>query len=58
MRIDGVLHHKEAVAIHEIGIKMGLNPKAMDVVLDLMNKSPFAIIDPTILFSAFESQHN
>jgi len=58
MRVDGVLHQKEAIAIHEIGIKMGLNPKAMDVVLDLMNKSAFTVIDPETLFSVFESQHN
>mgnify|MGYP000350130387 CR=1 FL=1 len=58
MHIDGILHKKETISIHEIGIKMGLNPKSMDIVLNLMKQSNNCIIGPKVLFSAFESQHN
>ena len=58
MRVDGVLHEKEAISIHEIGLKMGLNPKSMDIILNLMDQSPNSIIEPKILFQVFENQHN
>jgi hypothetical protein len=35
MCVDGVLRTREMGAIHGIGLKMGLNPKAMDFILDL-----------------------
>src|SRR6476660_8266143 len=36
MHCDGVLHEREKIAIHEIGINMGLNPFAMKRVLKAM----------------------
>lgn len=58
MYCDGILHEKEAKAIQQIAIEMGLNPNATKRVLDFMEKAPNAIIDPTILLKVFQEQHN
>jgi uncharacterized tellurite resistance protein B-like protein len=58
MYCDGVLHKKEAVAIQQIAIEMGLNPIATKRILKLMNEAPNAIIDGEILLNIFQEQHN
>jgi hypothetical protein len=58
MYCDGVLHDREKIAIHEIGINMGLNPNAMKRVLHLMEKSPNQMVDGEILLGAFHEQLN
>ena len=58
MHIDGVLHDREQVAIHQIGINMGLNPSATKRVLKAMEEAPNAIIDPDLLYSVFREQLN
>ncbi|TPG41577.1 excinuclease ABC subunit B [Flavobacterium pectinovorum] len=58
MYCDGVLHEKEATAIQQIAIEMGLNPSAVKRVLDLMKKAPNAMIDPKVLLRVFQEQHN
>jgi uncharacterized tellurite resistance protein B-like protein len=58
MYCDGILHEKEAKAIQQISIEMGLNPIATRRVLDLMKKAPNAIIDPKLLLKVFQEQHN
>ncbi|WP_456314149.1 hypothetical protein [Pseudomonas shirazensis] len=58
MHCDGVLHEKEATAIQQITIEMGLNPAATKRILDLMKKAPNAIIDPKVLLKVFQEQHN
>lgn len=58
MHIDGVLHEKEDNSLHEIGIKMGLNPQAMNTVLKLMKKNKNCILDAKVLFKTFDAQHN
>lgn len=58
MHTDGVLHEKENKTIHELGINMGLNPAAMDRVLDLMKASPTGMIEPDAILSAFKEQYN
>jgi len=58
MHCDGILHEKEAKAIQQIAIDMGLNPSAVKRVLDLMKKAPNAIIDPKLLLRVFQEQHN
>ncbi len=45
MHADGILHKKEAIAIQQIAIDMGLNPIATKRILKLMNEAPNAIID-------------
>lgn len=58
MHCDGVLHEKEATAIQQIAIEMGLNPGAVKRVLNLMKKAPNAMIDPKVLLKVFQEQHN
>ncbi|MEN2400915.1 excinuclease ABC subunit B [Flavobacterium sp. MC2016-06] len=58
MHCDGILHEKEAKAIQQIAIEMGLYPGAVKRVLDLMKKAPNAIIDPNLLLRVFQEQHN
>lgn len=58
MHCDGVLHEREKIKIHEIGINMGLNPAAMKRVLGLMEKKPNQIIEPEIIIGAFHEQLN
>ena len=58
MHSDQILHPKEKSSIHEIGIKMGLNPSGFKRILDLMEKSPNKIIKPEVIICAFEEQLN
>ena len=58
MHSDGVLHPKEANAIHQIAISMGLNPEATKRVLKKMVKAPNVIIAPEVLLEIFKEQHN
>lgn len=58
MYCDGILHEKEAKAIQQIAIEMGLNPNATKRVLDLMKNAPNAIIDPNVMLKVFQEQHN
>lgn len=58
MHCDGVLHEKESVAIRQIAIDMGLNPRATKRVLQMMQESPNAMIDAKALLGMFQEQHN
>ena len=58
MHCDGILHSKEAAAIQQISIDMGLNPIATKRILNLMKNAPNAMIDPEILLKIFQEQHN
>ncbi len=58
MHCDGVLHEREEVKIHEIGINMGLNPSAIRRVLKAMEKSPTRMIHPDFLLEVFQEQMN
>lgn len=58
MHSDGVLHNKEAVAIQQMAINMGLNPIATKRILKLMKEAPNAIIDGEVLLNVFQEQHN
>ncbi|MDI1305870.1 MAG: excinuclease ABC subunit B [bacterium] len=58
MHSDGILHNKEAIAIQQMAINMGLNPIATKRILKLMEEAPNAIIDGGVLLNAFQEQHN
>ena len=58
MHCDGVLHNREKVAIHEIGINMGLNPNAMKKILHLMEEAPGQMVEAETLLCAFHEQLN
>jgi uncharacterized tellurite resistance protein B-like protein len=58
MHCDGILHEREQIKIHEIGINMGLNPFAMKRVLKAMEQSPTRMISPDYLLEVFQEQLN
>jgi uncharacterized tellurite resistance protein B-like protein len=58
MHSDGVLHQKEAIAIQQIAIYMGLDPAATKRILKMMKKAPDAMIDAGVLLDVFQEQHN
>ncbi|RKS03653.1 MULTISPECIES: TerB family tellurite resistance protein [unclassified Flavobacterium] len=58
MHCDGVLHEREQIKIHEIGINMGLNPHAIKRVLKAMAISPTKMISPEFLLEVFQEQLN
>lgn len=58
MHCDGVLHEREQIKIHEIGINMGLNPHAIKRVLKAMEISPTKLISPEFLLEVFQEQLN
>ena len=58
MHCDGVLHEREHIKIHEIGINMGLNPHAIKRVLKAMETSPTKMISPDFLLEVFHEQLN
>ncbi len=58
MHCDGVLHEREEIKIHEIGISMGLNPFAMKRVLKAMEQSPTRMVSPDYLLEVFQEQSN
>lgn len=58
MHCDGVLHDREEIKIHEIGINMGLNPFAMKRVLKAMEQSPTRMVSPDYLLEVFLEQSN
>lgn len=58
MYVDGIVHQNENKAIHEIGIKMALNPFAIDRILKAINAAPTKTIDPLFLINVFNEQLN
>ena len=58
MHIDGVLHEKEAIAIKQIAIDMGLNPSATSRFLELIRKTKNRIIEPSEVYALFKEQRN
>lgn len=58
MHCDAVLHEREQIKIHEIGINMGLNPHAIKRVLKIMVDSPNTIVSPELLLELFQEQLN
>ncbi|MBP8157738.1 MAG: excinuclease ABC subunit B [Flavobacterium sp.] len=58
MHCDGVLHQREQIKIHEIGVNMGLNPHAIKRVLKAMEISPTKMISPEFLLEVFQEQLN
>jgi uncharacterized tellurite resistance protein B-like protein len=58
MHCDGLMHDREQIKIHEIGINMGLNPFAMKRVLKAMEQSPTRMISPDYLLEVFQEQLN
>ena len=58
MHSDEILHKKEAVAINQIALEMGLNPTATKRILKMMKETPNTIIEAKILLNIFQEQYN
>jgi hypothetical protein len=58
MYCDEIVHKYEDVSIHKIGLKLGLNPTAMNRVLNLMKNTPNHILPPEKVICIFEEQLN
>ncbi|TDD98590.1 excinuclease ABC subunit B [Flavobacterium cellulosilyticum] len=58
MHIDGILHRKEENAIQQISINMGLNPMVIKRILTMMKTNSNPMIEPEVLLSIFQEQHN
>lgn len=58
MNIDGEADIKELNHIRDIGIRMGLNPLAIEKILDTMEDYPNGVIPPDQLLGIFQVYHN
>lgn len=58
MYCDNLVHKHEDISIHKIGLKLGLNPTAMNRILSLMKLAPNHIIAPEKVICIFEEQLN
>ena len=58
MRVDGILHPSEDVAIKQMAINMGLNPFLTKRILTMIFESKTGTIDPKILVQVFKEQYN
>jgi hypothetical protein len=58
MNVDLETSHLEINYIKEAGIRMGLNPLAIEQVLNEMNSFPNKIIPPERLLEIFQLYHN
>jgi hypothetical protein len=58
MHCDNKIHINENIAINEIGIKMGLCPNSMKIILDLMKKSIDRTVPIDVLMMVFNNQNN
>lgn len=58
MQVDGILHERENIAIRQLGINMGLNPSAMNRVLEMLQKSTTGTLQPEQIFNTFKEQQN
>ena len=58
MNVDGENHINEMETIHNIGLKMGLNPMAIDQVLKVMYEYPNRVVPPEVLVGIFKAHYN
>lgn len=58
MRVDGVLHPSEEIAIKQMAINMGLNPFLTKRILTMIFESKTGTIDPKMLLQIFKEQYN
>lgn len=58
MNIDKSISLSELNKLHELGVKMGLSPSAIDRVLEIMNRYPDKIIPVDQFIAIFKTQYN
>ena len=58
MNVDDKQEMIEIKRIHDIGLKMGLPPSAIQQVLAIMHKYPDKIVPPDLLIAIFKAHYN
>lgn len=58
MNVDREQTFKEIDRLHNIGLRMGLPPSAIDQVLALMHQYPDKIVPPEVLIAIFKAHYN
>lgn len=58
MNVDAVQSMAETNTLHNIGLKMGLPPSAIDQVLIVMHKYPNKVVPPHVLIDIFNAYNN
>ncbi|MFD2585823.1 TerB family tellurite resistance protein [Croceitalea marina] len=58
MNIDKRQTKTEITRLHNIGLKMGLPPSAIDQVLEVMHKYPDNIVPSKVLIDIFKAHYN
>lgn len=58
MNIDQKIKDEELVRLHEIGLKMGLHPDAINKVLDVMDSYENKVVPPNVLIDIFKTHYN
>lgn len=58
MNIDQDIRDEELVRLHEFGLRMGLNPNAIDKVLQVMGDYENNVVPPDVLLSIFKTYYN
>ena len=58
MNVDQEQHRLEIHELHNIGLRMGLPPSAIDQVLEVMHQYPDNAIPPDVLISIFKAHYN
>lgn len=58
MNVDREQHDTELRRLHNIGLRMGLPPSAIDQVLIIMHRYPDKIVPPEVLINIFKAHYN
>lgn len=58
MNVDEDQHPEEEKFIKEIGLKMGLSPFAINIVLKVMHEYEDKIVPPQVLIDIFKVHYN
>lgn len=58
MNVDSEQHDTEVRRLHNIGLRMGLPPSAIDQVLMVMHQYPDKIVPPDVLINIFKAHYN
>jgi uncharacterized tellurite resistance protein B-like protein len=58
MNVDQEQHRLEIHELHNIGLRMGLPPSAIDQVLEVMHQYPDNAIPPDVLIQIFKAHYN
>ena len=58
MNIDDNNNLKEIERLHDIGLRMGLPPSAIEQVLSIMHKYPNKIVPPEVIINIFKAHYN